>query len=568
MMYYYKEKDYWYFAGLDKESLIRLKLISSYKRNIANKELYVKSDPAKEILLKEFVSDCGIEEVDPLSIVRTGCKAEIKPFEELLSRKDIELLVDGLSLLKKPRNYQMDYLYYAINHGNHVNGSSVGTGKSLSSIFYAEILDLFPCMVVCPASVKSGWLREWKEANPNRQVSVISTTSPAEDFDADVLVINYDILGKRTEKNGKTSIEVRLDGMKKKKFSLVVADEIHFLKNRKSIRSKTFKKLAGKSSAIIGLTGTLIMNRPAELLNILALIGRLKEIAPDDPYHHYFFERYCNMKETFWGMDMTGASNIKELNDLLTKCCYFHVSIRDALKELPPVTENMIECEITNKKAYKSAEEDLLEFIFKHFKDEERVEKAARAEFLVKMNLLKQLSLEGKVKAIKKWIEEWLEANEDDKLLVFGSHSSILKDIQKFFKNSLLVIGETTGKKREKTLSDFSSDPSKRLLFANIGCLGTGVDGLQKVCSNMAILELPPRPSDLVQVIGRLERSGQQNPVTIQYLLSSSTIDKDLWEMLKNKKSVTDMLNKGFEDDSSLMILKKYGEKAKKRKGS
>lgn len=70
-------------------------------------------------------------------------------------------------------------------------------------------------------------------------------------------------------------------------------------------------------------------------------------------------------------MDLTGASNIKELNDLLTKCCYFHVSKRDALKELPPVTENMIECEITNKKAYKAAEEDLLEFIFKHFKDEE-----------------------------------------------------------------------------------------------------------------------------------------------------------------------------------------------------
>lgn len=568
MTYYYKEKDYWYFTGLDKEALIRLKLISSYKRNIANKELYIKSDPAKEILLKEFVSDCGIEETDPLSIVRTGCKAEIKPFEELLSRKDIELLIDELSLLKKPRSYQMDYLYYAINHGNHVNGSSVGVGKTLSSIFYTEILDLFPCMVVCPASVKSGWLREWKETNPNRSVSVISTTSPAEDFDADVLVINYDILGRRTEKNGKTSIEVRLDGMKKKTFSLVIADEIHFLKNRKSIRSKTFKKLAGKSSAIIGLTGTLIMNRPAELLNILALIGRLKEIAPDDPYHHYFFERYCNMKETFFGMDLTGASNIKELNDLLTKCCYFHVSKRDALKELPPVTENMVECEITNKKAYKSAEEDLLEFIFKHFKDEEKVEKAARAEFLVKMNLLKQLSLEGKVKAIKKWIEEWLEANEDDKLLVFGSHSTILKDIQKLFKNSLLVIGETTGKKREKVLSDFSSEPSKRLLFANMGCLGTGVDGLQKVCSNMAILELPPRPSDLVQVIGRLERSGQENPVTIQYLLSSSTIDKDLWEMLKNKKSVTDMLNKGFEDDSSLMILKKYGEKTKKRKGS
>lgn len=558
MTYYYKEKDYWYFAGLDKEALLRLKLISSYKRNTVNKELYVKSDPAKEILLKEFVADCGIEETDPLSIVRTGCKAEIKPFEELLSRKDIELLMDGLSLLKKPRSYQMDYLYYAINHGNHVNGSSVGTGKSLCSVLYAEMLDLFPCMVVCPASVKSGWIREWKETNPNRQVSIISTTSPAEDFNADVLVINYDILGKRTEKNGKTSIEVRLDGMKKKKFSLVIADEIHFLKNRKSIRSKTFKKLAGKSSAIIGLTGTLIMNRPVELLNILALIGRLKEIAPDDPYHHYFFERYCNLKETFWGMDMTGASNIKELNDLLTKCCYFHVSKRDALKELPPVTENMVECEITNKKAYKAAEEDLLEFIFNHFKDEEKVEKAARAEFLVKLSTLKQLSLEGKEKFIKKWVEEWMEANEEEKLLVFASQSTILTKIAEEFKEGLLITGGTTTKKRDEILQKFFSQKESRVLFANIGCLGTGVDGLQKVCSNMAILELPPRPSDLVQVIGRLERSGQKNPVTIQYLLSPETIDQDLWEMLKGKKDVTDMLNKGFQDDTSLMILQKY----------
>jgi SWI/SNF-related matrix-associated actin-dependent regulator 1 of chromatin subfamily A len=558
-MYYYKEKDYWYFAGLDKEALLRLKFISSYKRNSANKELYIKSDPAKKILLKEFVSDCGIEEVDPLSIVRTGCKAEIKPFKELLSRKDIELLIEGLSLLKKPRSYQMDYLYYAINHGNHVNGSSVGTGKTASSIFYAEMLDLFPCMVVCPASVKSGWLREWKETNPDRRVSVISTSSPPEDFEADVIVINYDILGKRvTKENGKTSLEIRLDGMKKKSFSLVIADEIHFLKNRKSIRSKSFKKLAHKVPSVIGLTGTLIMNRPAELLNILILIERIKEIAPDDQYHHYFFERYCNMKETNFGLDISGASNIKELNRLLKECCYFQVSKRDALKELPPISENVVECEITNKRAYKKAKGDLLQFIEDKFKDEEKVEKAARAEFLVKLSTLKQLSLEGKEKFIKKWVEEWMEANEEEKLLVFASQSTILTKIAEEFKEGLLVTGGTTTKKRDEILQKFFSQKESRVLFANIGCLGTGVDGLQKVCSNMAILELPPRPSDLVQVIGRLERSGQENPVTIQYLLSPETIDQDLWEMLKGKKDVTDMLNKGFQDDTSLMILQKY----------
>lgn len=558
-MYYYREKDYWYFGALEKSVYKNIKLISSFKRNATNKEIYIKSDPAKDFLLKEFVSDNEIEEANPLSIVRPGCKAEIKPYKELLSRKDIELLIDNLPLLKKPRNYQMDYLYYAVNHGNHINGSSVGTGKSLCSVLYAEMLDLFPCMVVCPASVKSGWLREWKETNPDRRVSIISTSSPPEDFEADVIVINYDILGKRvTKENGKTSLEIRLDGMKKKSFSLVIADEIHFLKNRKSIRSKSFKKLAHKVPSVIGLTGTLIMNRPAELLNILMLIERIKEIAPDDQYHHYFFERYCNMKETNFGMDISGASNIKELNRLLKECCYFQVSKRDALKELPPISENVVECEITNKRAYKKADSDLLQFIEDKFKDQEKVDKAARAEFLVKLSTLKQLSLEGKIKAIKKWVEEWLEANEEEKLLVFASQSAILTKIAEEFKKGLLITGSTTTKKRDEILQKFTLEKNKRVLFANIGCLGTGVDGLQKVCSNMAILELPPRPSDLVQVIGRLERSGQENPVTIQYLLSPETIDQDLWEMLKGKKDVTDMLNKGFQDDTSLMILQKY----------
>lgn len=558
-MYYYREKDYWYFGALEKSVYKNLKLISSFKRNVTNKEIYIKSDPAKDFLLKEFVSDNEIEEVNPLSIVRPGCKAEIKPFKELLSRKDIELLIENLPLLKKPRSYQMDYLYYAVNHGNHINGSGVGCGKTKMAIFYAEMLDLFPCMVVCPASVKSGWLREWKETNPDRRVSIISTSSPPEDFEADVIVINYDILGKRvTKENGKTSLEIRLDGMKKKSFSLVIADEIHFLKNRKSIRSKSFKKLAHKVPSVIGLTGTLIMNRPAELLNILMLIERIKEIAPDDQYHHYFFERYCNMKETNFGMDISGASNIKELNRLLKECCYFQVSKRDALKELPPISENVVECEITNKRAYKKAKGDLLQFIEDKFKDEEKVEKAARAEFLVKLSTLKQLSLEGKEKFIKKWVEEWMEANEEEKLLVFASQSTILTKIAEEFKEGLLITGGTTTKKRDEILQKFFSQKESRVLFANIGCLGTGVDGLQKVCSNMAILELPPRPSDLVQVIGRLERSGQENPVTTQYLLSPETIDRDLWEMLKGKKDVTDMLNKGFQDDTSLMILQKY----------
>lgn len=119
------------------------------------------------------------------------------------------------------------------------------------------------------------------------------------------------------------------------------------------------------------------------------------------------------MKETNFGLDISGASNIKELNRLLKECCYFQVSKRDALKELPPISENVVECEITNKRAYKKAKGDLLQFIEDKFKDEEKVEKAARAEFLVKLSTLKQLSLEGKEKFIKNgWKSGWKQTKK------------------------------------------------------------------------------------------------------------------------------------------------------------
>ena len=63
----------------------------------------------------------------------------------------------------------------------------------------------------------------------------------------------------------------------------------------------------------------------------------------------------------------------------------------------------------------------------------------------------------------------------------------------------------------------------------------------------MLILELPWRPSDLVQAIGRLDRSGQKNATTVTFLLSDETIDKQMWDMLKDKEEVAEAVNKGID---------------------
>lgn len=67
--------------------------------------------------------------------------------------------------------------------------------ETRQSIALAELLNLFPCIVVCPATVKQSWVNEWKLCNPNRTVHVIDSKDETNtDWKADVTVINYDYL--------------------------------------------------------------------------------------------------------------------------------------------------------------------------------------------------------------------------------------------------------------------------------------------------------------------------------------------------------------------------------------
>lgn len=554
MNYYYKDRN-WIYFGFDynKELVYQLKCLGC-KYNIANKEWYVFAHPATMLNVIDLIKEYDFKEINPNQIKRSD-DIYLKPFKEMLSKDDITTFLPDLNLKKQLRTYQIDTLQYMINRGNCINGSSCGTGKTLTTIVEIEFLDLFPCLIVCPNSVKRGWEREWNETNPDRTLSVISSNNKKNNFTADVIVINYDLLGK---KDGK-GVQCKYPEIEDIKFNSIVADEIHFLKNANSIRSRIFLKISKEIPMVIGLSGTLIMNRPSELINILNIIRKKKEIAPN---MFYFEERYCNRKLTPFGKDLKGAVNINELHKLLSHYCYYRIEKRDALKELPPTQEQYIEISIDNKKIYKAAEKDIIEFLTEA-ESIEKVDKALKAKQLVEIDYLMKLSLDGKKKGIKEFIEDWLESNEEEKLIVFGVHKELLQDLNKLFKDSLLITGDTREKDREQFLNEFKTDPSKRLLFANIQCLGTGVDGLQKVCSCMALTEFPSRPSDLIQVISRLERSEQKNSVNVYYLLSKDTIDQKLWKMLKEKKEITDIVNKGYIDDTSLMLISSLKQRPK-----
>lgn len=541
MRYYYTDKD-WYYFGFDYDvSLIkRLKSLSGFKYNPATKEWYIEVSSSKKGMIEEIIKDCGFvyKHLYPYP------NPIPKPKLSVLSEETIRQNLVDLNLERPLREYQIKELIYLVQHGNCINGSDCGTGKTSVQIALIELLNLFPCIVVCPSSVKYSWKKEWHRLNPKRSIGVIDSSKKEKEWGNDVTIINYDIMAGETTKR---SASLKYTELETTKFKSVIFDEIHFCKSKSAGRTKACLTLAKKIPCRYGLSGTLIQNRPEEIIKPLELIGRFKELFPD---RESFYYRYTNMKLSFWGRITTGANYLKELNQIISNNCYVRVEKRDVLTELPDTTETTIDVDITNKKEYKKAQASLISYLQEI--DPDKIERAERAEFLVRLSLLKQLSIEGKIKDIKKFIKEWCESNQEEKLLVFGVHREPLKQLSQEI-DSYLIQGGLSAEKKQSTIDKFL-EGDKQVLFANIDTIGTGTDGLQSKCANMVFIELPDKPSLLDQAIARIERQGQTNKMNVYYLLAD-TIDKTIINMVNAKRDITNSVNIG--DNVNEEILRK-----------
>ena len=536
--YYYIEKTYLYVGfDYDKETIGFLKA-RGFLYNPETKEWY------KEVSLDYGGSLDHYFKSHGFTFGRVQKKLlppKLLPIKEIVSMEELKELIGELHLKREPRHYQLEGIHYMINHPNSINGCGPGLGKTMMSIVMVEVLRLFPCLIVTPAAVKYGWVDEWKKwVAEERRIQVVESKKPWLP-DQDIYIINYDILWAKDEE--KKSV-IRFEELTSTNWQVIICDEIHFCKNDKSIRSKALKKIVAGTDLVFGLSGTVVMNRPAELINVLNLTGWFKKLFKD--WQSYVY-RYCNAKRRvlrgqFYGWDTTCASNTLELNDIISHYCYFRKEKRAVLPELPPLVEKVVKVDITNKREYEKAERDVISYL--EAKDVEKVDAAINAENLVKLNILKELSLKGKMKNIEVFLKEWSETVED-KLLVFGVRRVPLKELAQKF-NGLLIQGGISSKEKHDIVKRFQTSKDQ-FLFANIDAVGTGVDGLQECCSNLVYIELPDKFTTLEQTNARLERIGQRDSINVFYLLCPSTIDCYISEMLENKKKITDAINKGLD---------------------
>ncbi len=436
--------------------------------------------------------------------------------------EDAEIEVEGLGGELRP--FQRAGVAYALRARRTYIADEQGLGKTVQALATVHAAGAYPALIVCPASLKLNWKREAERWLPGKRVEVLDGRSAGYEG-ADVVVVNYDVLGKHA------------DALKALGIGAIVLDESQYAKNRKAKRTRLCKELAQRVPVRLLLSGTPLLSRPEELISQLDIMGRLDDVGG----FWNFAARYCDMERGRFGLDLSGASNLSELNEKLQSLCYVRRLKSEVLKELPAKQRATLPVSISNRREYRKAEADVARFVGEAAANDERrvaeaVERwraerdgrdpsqgemrairsgvrasaeanAERAEQLVRINALNQLAATGKMDAVTEWVQNFLDSGE--KLVLFAHHREIVDALAERF-GAPSITGDTPAEARQVAVDAFQQDPAVRLIVLNLQAGGVGLT--LTAASNVAFCELGWTPAAHDQAEDRCHRIGRRTP--------------------------------------------------------
>jgi len=440
------------------------------------------------------------------------------------------LQVPGLHGELKP--FQRAGVRYLLERRRAFLADEQGLGKTIEAIATLQAADAFPAIVVCPASLKLNWLRELASWLPTRRVESMSGYGDGSLQElADITVINYEILG------------ARLPSLLAGGPQAVVIDEAHYCKNASAKRTQAVQRLAAgvpQEGLVLALSGTPVVNRPAELISQLRILGRLEDFGSGVKF----------------GARFRGPDAHQRLHWHLRARCFVRRLKQDVLPQLPAKTRAVVPVELDNGPEYALAENDLVAWLRSQPLDlrelDAKVAAALRAERLVRLNALKLLAARGKLTAALAWIHDFCSSGE--RLVVFAHHREVQRAVLDRFPSALHILGADSPTVRDASLQAFQSPDSNQnqMIVCSMEVAGQGITLTRS--SNVVFLELDWTPAKHDQAEDRCHRIGQQDAVNAYYLLAAETVDETIATLLERKRAVIEAVTDGREEDEEAVL--------------
>ena len=404
-------------------------------------------------------------------------------------------------LLCELRRYQEWGVKYTLHQSRVLLGDEMGLGKTIQAI--AAMVSLRNTgathfVVVCPASVITNWCREI------RKMSLLSVTKihgagRASAFKAwlksgGVAVTTYE-----------TTSHFKMDN--NFKFTLLVVDEAHYIKNPEARRTVNVKNISNHAERLLFMTGTALENKVDEMISLIQILQP-------------------SIASQVAGMAfMASAPQFREK----VAPVYYRRKREDVLTELPELIESKEWCSMLTE------EEQVYEqaILSKRYADARRVS----------WNV-DDLQNSSKAKRLLEIIEE----AEDDgrKVIVFSFFLDTIRKITELLGNKCLnpINGSVTPQRRQEIIDEFDISPAGTVLAAQIQSGGTGLN-IQSA-SVVILCEPQFKPSIENQAISRAYRMGQARNVLVYRLLCENTVDEKITSLLESKQAIFD----AFADQS------------------
>jgi len=464
----------------------------------------------------------------------------------------------------------------------------MGLGKTLQALVWIMIhKNVRPVIVVCPSFLKINWeLEVLKWMGKQNVQTIYGFRKEDTNYTGDIIIINYNILGnlqiQKTNSKGELLFDKKdkpimidipysghVDFLKDLNPQILIMDEIHFINNKKTLRASAVDRLSENIPHKIGISGTPIEKRTFDIYNGVRIINKNIFIS-----EWVFKNRYCAPKSNGFAMTYDGATNTKELHAILVQNVMIRRKKKDVLTELPDKEYSFVSLEMDNEKEYNEAMNDFINYIKKgveinlrkelrkYFTEDSPIEindyklkklqdeKVKTSNALTHFEILKQLAVKGKFKALIEWIENFLESGE--KLVLFCEHVQTVEDIANYFKKvSVYIHGGVSTANRNKAVESFQNDGRIKLFVGN---KGAEVGLTLTASSNIGIVEYPWNPGPLSQRIDRVHRITQLKKVMVFNFTALNTVEEVIAKMLHKKQGNIDKVLDGeIQEDTSLL---------------
>ncbi len=443
-----------------------------------------------------------LEEITP-ELLQTDSTVYGLPEELALAIQDVTIHSEGLKCTL--RRYQEWGVKYTLHQKRVLLGDEMGLGKTVQAI--AVMVSLRNTggnhfVVVCPASVITNWCREIQKMS-DLPVTKVHGSDRAKALqywkeNGGVAVTTYE-----------TTEHFTLG--EKFRFSALVVDEAHYIKNPQAQRSKNVRKICTHAQNIMFMTGTALENKVSEMVSLMKVLS--PEIA-----------------ESVRGMEF--LSSAPEFREKIAPV-YYRRRREDVLTELPDLIENIDWCTL-NKEEERAYDDAILSGNFAA---------ARRVSFNVS-----DIKHSSKANRLLEIVED---AEEDGrKVIVFSFFLDTIAKVTQILGDRCLepINGSVAPSRRQEIIDEFDKAKPGSVLAAQIQSGGTGLN-IQSA-SVVVLCEPQFKPSIENQAISRAYRMGQTRNVLVHRLLCDETVDERIFELLKSKQEIFD----AFADESAVGI--------------